>query len=77
MRLKTILNRVQKHRGFGYEAIRLREEDGALVLEAELRPRATRRPTCSGWAQPGPGYDPLAPRRFEFGPRWGLPVFFC
>ncbi len=77
MRLKTILNRVQRHRGFVYGAIRLVEEGGALVVEAELRPRATSRPTCSGCAQSGPGYDTLAPRRFEFVPLWGLPVFFC
>ena len=23
-----------------------------------------------------PGYDTLAPRRFEFVPLWGIPVFF-
>ena len=60
-----------------YEAVRLVAEDGGLVIEAVLRPRALRRPTCSGCTQPGPGYDTLACRRFEFVPLWGLPVFFC
>lgn len=76
MQLKTILNRIQKHRGFVYGAARLVEERRGLVIEAEIRPRAPRRPTCSGCAQPGPGYDTLAPRRFEFVPLWGIPVFF-
>ena len=77
MRLKTILNRIQAQPGFVYEAVRLVAEDGGLVIEAVLRPRALRRPTCSGCTQPGPGYDTLARRRFAFVPLWGLPVFFC
>ncbi|MGH7208800.1 MAG: ISL3 family transposase [Nitrospiraceae bacterium] len=77
MRIQTILNRVQKHRGFVYAAVRLEEARGALVLEAEIRPRAHSRPICSGCATPGPGYDTLAPRRFEFVPLWGIPVVFC
>ncbi|MFQ5856986.1 MAG: transposase, partial [Anaerolineae bacterium] len=76
MLLKTILNRVQKHRGFVYGAVRLVEEHSGLVIEAEVCPRAHRRPTCSGCAQPGPGYDTLTPRRFECVPLWGIPVFF-
>lgn len=76
MLVKTILNRVQKHRGFVYGAVRLVEEDKVLALEAGLRPRAGHRPRCSGCAQPGPGYDTLAPRRFEFVPLWGIRVFF-
>jgi transposase len=77
MRVQTILNRVQKHRGFVYGAVRLAEAGGALVLEAEIRPRAHSRPICSGCATPGPGYDTLTPRRFDFVPLWGIPVVFC
>ena len=76
MHVKTILNRLQKQPGFVYGAIRLGEEAGRLHLEIELRPRAHRRPRCSGCQRPGPGYDTLAPRRFEFVPLWGLAVFF-
>ena len=76
MRLKTDLNRMQAQLGFVYEAVRLVAEDGELVIEAVLRPRAPQRPTCSGCTPPGPGYDTLALRRFEFVPLWGLPVFF-
>jgi hypothetical protein len=76
MQVKTILNRVQKHRCFVYGAVRLLEELGEILIEAEIRPRVNSRPTCSGCQLPGPGYDTLAPRRFEFVPLWGIKVFF-
>ena len=76
MRVQTILNRVQKQPGFVYGAVRLGQARGTLVIEVEIRPRANHRLTCAGCAQPGPGYDTLAPRRFEFVPLWGIPVFF-
>ncbi|MEK7446168.1 MAG: ISL3 family transposase, partial [candidate division NC10 bacterium] len=70
------MNRVQKQPGFVYGAVRLGQARGTLVIEVEIRPRANHRLTCAGCAQPGPGYDTLAPRRFEFVPLWGIPVFF-
>jgi hypothetical protein len=76
MLVKTILNRVQRQPGFVYGGIRLRDEGGQLILEAELRARANRQPRCSQCHRPRPGYDTLAPRRFEFVPVWGIPVFF-
>ena len=76
MRLKTILNRVQRLTGFVYARARMLEEMGRLIIEAEIRPRAKGRPICSGCNQTGPGYDTLATRRFAFVPLWGMPVFF-
>ena len=76
MRLKTILNRIEKHQGFLYDAVRLEEENRRLVIEVAIRPRAHSRPTCSGCQRPGAGYDSLPARRFAFVPLWGLPVFF-
>jgi len=76
MLVKTILNRVQKQPGFVYGAVRFVEARGAVGLEVELRRRVGGRPTCSGCARPGPGYDTLPARRFEFVPLWGLAVFF-
>ena len=76
MLLKTILNRVQGHRGFVYDGIRMLEELGRLIIEVEIRPRANSRPTCSTCQRAGPGYDTLARRRFEFVPLWGIPVVF-
>jgi len=76
MRVETILNRVQKQPGFVYGTIRCIQAHGAGALEVEVRGRAGRRPTCSGCGQPGPGYDTLPPRQYEFVPLWGLAVFF-
>ena len=76
MQLKTILNRVQKHRSFVYRAAHLREERGRVTLDVELRPRSNARPICSGCSRSRPGYDTLAPRRFEFVSLWGIAVFF-
>jgi transposase len=74
MQLKTILNRVQKHRCFIYGAVSLSEQDEAI--EIDIRPRTNSRLICSVCGRPGPGYDTLKPRRFEFVPLWGFSVFF-
>jgi len=76
MLLKTILNRVQKHRSFVYGDARLLEEGEHLVLEVDVHPRANGKAVCSGCGQRRPGYDRLGPRRFEFVPLWGILVFF-
>ena len=77
MQLKTILNRVHKHRCFVYENIRWMEEEGQEPrIVVELRARSNSRPRCSVCEQPGPGYDTLPVRRFEFVPLWGMKVFF-
>jgi len=76
MLLKSILNRIQLHHGFVYGAVRLVEKAAHLLLEIEIRPRKGRRPVCSGCGKPGPGYDTLSVRRFEFIPLWGISVFF-
>lgn len=76
MQIKTILNRIQKHRGFVYGAVQLEDQIGGLALTVDLAPHGRNRPRCAGCAQPGPVYDRLAPRRFEFVPLWGLRVFF-
>ena len=76
MHVKTILNRLQKQPGFVYGAIRFGEDGGRVQLEVDVRARAHRRPRCSRCQRPGPGYDTLAVRRFEFVPLWGIAVFF-
>jgi transposase len=52
------------------------EEDGELAIEIEVEARANGRPICSGCGHPGPGYDRLTKRRFEYVPLWGIAVFF-
>jgi transposase len=76
MQLKTILNRVQRHKSFVYGAIQFAEIDARLALEVEIRARANGQAVCSGCGRRGPGYDRLPQRRFEFVPLWGMAVFF-
>ena len=76
MQIKTILNRIQKHRGFVYGKPELVERAGRLSLEVEIRPRANSRARCSKCGEASPGYDTLTQRRFEFVPLWGILVFF-
>lgn len=76
MQLKTILNRVQKHKSFVYGNVRERRIKGRRSLEVRIRPRKNSRPVCSGCGRRGPQYDRLSARRFEFVPLWGLAVFF-
>ena len=68
MQIKTILNRIQKHRGFVYGAVQLEEQICGLALTVDIYPHARNRPQCSGCGRRGSPYDRLAPRRFEFVP---------
>ncbi len=78
MLIQTILNRVEKHRSFVYRRVRWVKGRGSQVaIEVDIEARANSRPICSGCRQPGPGYDTLALRRFEFVPLWNILVFFC
>jgi transposase len=76
MHVKTILNRIQKHRGFVYGDVRFDEPPDGLALTVDIYPHARNRPQCAGCGIRGPQYDRLAPRRVEFVPLWGLRVFF-
>jgi transposase len=76
MQLKTILNRLQRHKSFVYGAVRFAEAESRPALEVEIRARANGQPVCAGCGRRGPGYDRLPERRFEFVPLWGLAVFF-
>ena len=75
MQLKTLLNRVQKHKGFVYDHVRLVGTD-APRLVARIRPRAGSKPTCSGCGRAGPCYDTQPVRYFQFVPLWGMRVLF-
>lgn len=74
MQLKTILNHVEKQKGFVYTHARF-SEDGSSIL-VDIQPHGRSRPVCSGCGKKGAGYDRLAPRHFEFVPLWAIPVFF-
>lgn len=76
MQLKSILNRVEKHRSFVYEEVEWGDAGEPLSLRVTLRARAHTRPVCSGCKRARPGYDTLPVRDFEFVPLWGIAVFF-
>jgi transposase len=76
MQLKTILNRVEKHKSFVYGEVKLEEEEGRLRLEIEIKARANGVMFCSGCGGEAPGYDRLGKRWFEFVPLWMIAVFF-
>ena len=76
MQAKTILNRVQKFKSFVYASVKWSESAGELALIVEVAARANGSSICSGCGRRRPGYDTLRPRRFEFVPLWGIPVFF-
>ncbi len=76
MLLKTILNRIDRHKSFVYGKARMLEEEGELAIEVEVEARANGRPVCSGCGRPAAGYDRLAKRRFQYVPLWGIAVFF-
>ena len=74
--LKTILNRIQKFPSHVYKDARLLGQGDQQCLEIDIVPRKNGRCLCSGCLRPAPGYDVLAPRRFQFIPLWNIPVFF-
>jgi transposase len=66
---------VEPHKSFVYGKQRLVQESSERRIEVEVRARANSRPICSGCERPGPGYDRLPQRRFEYVPLWAIPVF--
>ena len=76
MLIKTVLNRVQKHKSFVYKNVTLSEESGPPAFLVTIVPRLGSQATCSGCDKKRPGYDTLPERRFEFVPLWGIAVFF-
>jgi transposase len=76
MQLKTILNRVEPFKSFVYGKAKWVEGTGRPTLEVALDARKNGRAICSGCGRPGPGYDRLPERRFEFVPLWGIAVCF-
>jgi transposase len=77
MRIQTILNRVEKFKPFVVGGASLEEHDDGPSLVVRMRPRKNGRVFCSGCGRPGPAYDRLAERRFEFVPIWGVLVFLA
>jgi transposase len=77
MRIQTILNQVEKFKSFVYGEARLEKQEDGLALIVEMESRTNGRVFCSGCGRPGPVYDRLEERRFEFVPIWGILVFLA
>ena len=76
MELKTVLNFVEKHKGFVYEQARWVEHNGLRCIEVQLRARRGSKGICLQCEKPASGYDLLDQRTFEFVPLWGIAVYF-
>lgn len=76
MRLKTILNRIQKQPGFVYVNARFVETATSFVIEVLLREYGGSNPICSGCGRKAPAYDRLAQRRWQFVPLWAIAIYF-
>jgi transposase len=77
MRIQTILNQVEKFKSFVYGGARFEKHLDGLSLVIRIKPRKNSRVFCSGCGRPGPLYDRLEERRYEFVPLWGILVFFA
>jgi len=76
MLLKTILNRVYRHKGFVYQNGKfVQEKGGRLTIEIRVKPRRNSKPICSGCNQARPGYDHLSERRYQMVPVFGFAVY--
>jgi transposase len=76
MLLKTILNRVYRHKGFVYQNGRFVEEAGGRErIEVGVKPRRNGEPVCSGCGRKCSGYDRLAERRYQMVPLLGFSVY--
>ena len=73
LQLITILNRCHRFPGFVYHQARFSSDHKSI--EIAVRPRKGAKAVCSRCHEPGPGYDQLPERRFEFIPFWGFLVF--
>jgi len=76
MLVKTLLNKVEKHKGFIYGDVTL-EEGGRARLLVEVRPdKRCKKAVCSGCDELRTCYDKMPTvRYFQFPPLWGFLVF--
>ena len=77
MQLKTLLNRLERHKGFVYGVPRFGTcNDGDTRIEVPIRSRKNGKPVCSCCGEKCGGYDHLDERSFDYVPLWGIAVVF-
>lgn len=73
MRLKTILNRIEKHKSFVYTKSRFgTDKHGYERIEVSVYPRKNGRAVCSVCGKLGSTYDHLPERSFAYVPALGI-----
>ena len=77
MLIKTLLNHLEKHKGFKYGRVRRIEQKGKSHLEVEIEAGKNSKPICSRCNCPGAGYDRPPERKFEYVPLWGIALSIC
>lgn len=76
MLLKTILNRIEKFKGFVYRRVYFSGTQAKPRLDIEIEPRRNSRGACSGCGHQYATYDTQPEREYEYVPIWGIAVFF-
>jgi len=75
MHVTTILNRIEKHKGFVFGKARFgMDADGRVCIEVPVRARKRSKALCSGCGHWDSTYDHLPARRFRYVPLWGFAV---
>jgi transposase len=75
MQVTTILNRIEKHKGFVFGKVRFEKDDaGRDCLDVPVLARKRSQAVCSGCGCRGSTYDHLPERRFAYVPLWGIAV---
>ena len=74
MHITTILNRIEKHKGFVFGKARWVAGEWRAGIEVPVRARKRSKPVCSGCGQRGGTYDHLPERAFDYVPLWGFAV---
>ncbi len=75
MQLTSILNSIEKYKGFVYDEVIFDRKAFKKTLLIHVRPRVGSKGYCSGCGVKGRHYDTLAPRRFQYVPLWAILVF--
>ena len=75
MHITTILNRIEKYKGFVFGMARFgMDTDGRECIEVPVRARKRSKAVCSGCGGRCHAYDHLPERRFRYVPLWGIMV---
>jgi len=75
MLVKTILNRIQKFKGFVYTNVQFEDSSSRRII-VDIKPRRGSKGRCHKCMKRCSGYDHLEQRLFDFIPIWNIPVLF-